>query len=120
MTGILQLNMGAWSSGSSPGSKPEGRWFEPPCRYQTKQARCRRRRAFRVSKEKKMTIDTYSVTDDRELERLDASQDDAQADALFHALRAQAADDLDGAADSPRHDLLAGQDGTLDAVQAYL
>jgi RNA polymerase primary sigma factor len=67
-----------------------------------------------------MTIDTYSVTDDRELERLVASQGDAQADALFHALPAQAADDLDGAAAAPRHDLLAGQDGTLDVVQAYL
>jgi RNA polymerase primary sigma factor len=67
-----------------------------------------------------MTIDTYAVTDDRELEMLITSQADGQADAAFHAPPPQVVDDLDHVAAAPRHDLLAGQDGTLDAVQAYL
>jgi hypothetical protein len=61
---------------------------------------------FRISKEKKMTIDTYTVTDDRELERLVASQGDAQGDTRFHAPRAQFADDLDRVTAAPHHDLL--------------
>jgi RNA polymerase primary sigma factor len=67
-----------------------------------------------------MTIDTYAVTDDRELERLIASQDATQADARFHAPRPKVADELDAPAAAPRHALLADQDSTLDGVQAYL
>jgi RNA polymerase primary sigma factor len=67
-----------------------------------------------------MIIDTYAVSDDRELERLVVSQDETQADAPFHAPRPELADELDAPAAAPRRDLLADQDGALDMVQAYL
>jgi RNA polymerase primary sigma factor len=68
----------------------------------------------------KKIIDTYAVIDDREMERLVASQDETQADARFHAPRPEMADELDAPTAVPRHDLLADQGGTLDVVQAYL
>jgi RNA polymerase primary sigma factor len=67
-----------------------------------------------------MTLDIYPMTENRELVRLAASQYDPDADASFQTPPIPEQDSLDSAADAPRRDLLAEQDGTLDGIQAYL